>query len=336
MRGFDYMSASSKKKLRKEQAAAAMTEKQLQEQKEAKKLKTISIVFIAVMLAVALIAATILIVRAVNNSGIIEKKTVAVTIGDHELDSLQMNYYYTDYIQDFYAQWYEAYGDYVSMYMMMSGLDISKPLNEQTYDIETGETWADYFMSEALSRAKNDYALYSKAAEENYILTDSNKMMVDYYVSEMEYYASLYGYSNTDKYLKALYGPGADLDSYTKYQEVIVTATAFYNNHNSSLTYDDAAIREYEKESYTRFSAYSYSSYYINSLNFISGGTKGDDGVTYYSAEEKETARAAAESYAKKLLAAKNVEELNKAIAALDFNAEVTNAASTTYKNVLT
>ena len=33
------MSASSKKKLRKEQAAAQMTEKQLAEQKEAKKLK---------------------------------------------------------------------------------------------------------------------------------------------------------------------------------------------------------------------------------------------------------------------------------------------------------
>ena len=37
MRGNDYMSASSKKKLRKEQNAAAMTEKQQKELKEAKK-----------------------------------------------------------------------------------------------------------------------------------------------------------------------------------------------------------------------------------------------------------------------------------------------------------
>ena len=36
MRGIDYMSASDKKKLRKEQNAAALTEKQLSEQKEAK------------------------------------------------------------------------------------------------------------------------------------------------------------------------------------------------------------------------------------------------------------------------------------------------------------
>ena len=49
------MSASSKKKLRKEQNAAAMTEKQLQEQKEAKKLRLYTGIFavaIAVMILV--------------------------------------------------------------------------------------------------------------------------------------------------------------------------------------------------------------------------------------------------------------------------------------------
>ena len=39
MRGNDYMSASSKKKLRKEQKIQAMTERQRKEQAEAKKTK---------------------------------------------------------------------------------------------------------------------------------------------------------------------------------------------------------------------------------------------------------------------------------------------------------
>ena len=38
MRGYDYMSASSKKKLRSEERAAKLTEQQLAAQKEAKKL----------------------------------------------------------------------------------------------------------------------------------------------------------------------------------------------------------------------------------------------------------------------------------------------------------
>ena len=49
MRGNDHMSASSKKKLRKEQTTAQMTEKQLAEQKEAKKLKLYTTAFVAVV-----------------------------------------------------------------------------------------------------------------------------------------------------------------------------------------------------------------------------------------------------------------------------------------------
>ena len=45
VRGNDTMSASSKKKIRKEQNAAALTEKQLKEKVEAKKLKITSVVF---------------------------------------------------------------------------------------------------------------------------------------------------------------------------------------------------------------------------------------------------------------------------------------------------
>ncbi len=70
------MSASDKKKLRKEQAAAALTERQLAEQAEAKKMKRLSIAFVAIMLVVALAAASIVGVRAVNNSGVIDKNTV--------------------------------------------------------------------------------------------------------------------------------------------------------------------------------------------------------------------------------------------------------------------
>ena len=50
------MSASSKKKLRKEQEAAALTEKQLAEQKEAKKLKLYTAAFVIVLVALLVVA----------------------------------------------------------------------------------------------------------------------------------------------------------------------------------------------------------------------------------------------------------------------------------------
>ena len=52
------MSASAKKKLRKEENAAQLTEKQLKEQKEAKKLKAYTLTFAIIMvLVVAIVVA---------------------------------------------------------------------------------------------------------------------------------------------------------------------------------------------------------------------------------------------------------------------------------------
>ena len=67
------MSASDKKKIRKQQATAALTERQRQEQAEAKKLKVYSIAFIAGLLAVVVIVAAVLGVRAYTNMGVAEK-----------------------------------------------------------------------------------------------------------------------------------------------------------------------------------------------------------------------------------------------------------------------
>ena len=50
------MSASSKKKLHNEQQAAKLTERQLAEQKEAKKLKLYTTIFVTVLVALLVIA----------------------------------------------------------------------------------------------------------------------------------------------------------------------------------------------------------------------------------------------------------------------------------------
>ena len=71
------MSASSKKKLRKELNAAAMTEKQLLEQKEAKKLRRYTAAFAFAIAAMILVV----IVSRVFGTGIIPRSTTALTVG---------------------------------------------------------------------------------------------------------------------------------------------------------------------------------------------------------------------------------------------------------------
>ena len=76
------MSASDKKKLRKEQAAAMITEQQNKERAEAKKLKIYTITFISVLLLIVCTAIAVLTIRGINNSGVMQKNTIAATVGE--------------------------------------------------------------------------------------------------------------------------------------------------------------------------------------------------------------------------------------------------------------
>ena len=87
------MSASTKKQLRKAQEAEKLTEKQLAEQKEAKKLKLYTTIAVVVLAALVLFAAVYGVCKAVANSGIRERNTVAMTIGEHEISNAELNYY---------------------------------------------------------------------------------------------------------------------------------------------------------------------------------------------------------------------------------------------------
>ena len=329
------MSASDKKRLRKEQAAAQLTERQLKEQAEAKKMKRLSIAFTAIMLVIALTAVSILGVRGINNSGIIDKNTVAAVMGDRELNSVQMNYYLSDIIREHYNQWYTAYGENASMYMALSGLSTTLPLNEQVIDEETGETWADNFLQQALEKAKSDYALYDKAMAEDFKLSEEDESSLELTIEQLELYAMYYGYSNANQYLRALYGYGSTVESYEEYCKISYIASAYYNENKDALTYDDAAIRAEDEKDANKYSSFSFAYYYLSSSSFLTGGTEDADGKKTYTQEEKDAAVKKAEETANGLLTAKDAEELDNAIKALSINASNSSAASTKQELVM-
>lgn len=316
------MSASDKKKIRKEQAAAVLSEKQRQAQAEAKKLKIYTIAFVVAIALIACTALGILGFRAYKQSGIVEKSTIAVTIGDEKLNTVEMNYYFVDMVQNQYSEWYSDYTTYTDSYLQLMGLDTSKPLNEQPYITDEFGTWADYFMHAAMEQAKKDYALYNKAVSENFELPQEDRNSIDSLVENLEAYAGIYGYANANKYLSAIYGHGSNTKTYTAYAERSAMASAYYDAHKDSLTYDDAALREYEADKYANFNSYDYSASYLTYTEFLQGGTKGEDGNTTYTDEEKAVARAAMEAAAKEAATATTLDELKEKVAAIEVNEE--------------
>lgn len=313
------MSASKKKKLRSEESGK-LTERQRNEQKEAKKVKIYSIAFVAVLVLMIGFAIGVGVNRSIESSGVREKNTVAVTIGEHELSSAEFSYYYIDYINNFANN----YGSYLSYF----GLDTSKTLDEQVYDEESGITWADEFIEEAASSAKSVLALADAAEAEGFTLPEEEQSQVALLSSNLDSYATLYGYSNTNAFLKAQYGNGASKDSYLEYYSRNLLATAYQSAHEDSLTYTDEQIRAADDEDPTQYSSYSFAQYYIATSKYLTGGTTDEDGNTTYTAAERESAVEAAREAIEPLTEASSLDELNEAIAAMEINAD-TEASAT-------
>ena len=322
------MSASSKKKLRKEAEAAKLTEKQLTEKKESQKVRAYTTIFVVVMAVLLVVAIVFGVNQTITTSGIREKNTTALTLGQHELSNADLNYYYIDTINNFYS----TYGSYASMV----GLDVTKPLNEQYIDEETGYTWADDFLASAQSSARNTMAMVDAANAAGFTLTEEQQSQVDSAISTMGTYAMLYGYSDAEGYLKAMYGHGASEESFKEYYANSVLADAFSSNYADSLTYTDADLRAAEEESYDKYSSFSYNYYYVSASDFLEGGTTDENGTTTYTDEERAASIAAAEEAAKALTAdtITSVADFDAAIAQLKDGASSTSYTDRAYGNI--
>ena len=320
------MSASSKKKLRNSQDGSKLTERQMAEQKEAKKLKLYTAGFVVVLAVLVVVALAVGINQAVANSGIRERKTVAMTVGDETVSSAEMSYFFSDYCRNYYSQ-----NSTFLQYLM----DPSSPLDSQVYNPETGETWADFLLEMAQDNVRSIYALSAAAEAAGHTLSEDEEASVENTISTMR----LYGFSDLESYLKAMYGKGSTEESYREYCLRSALAGSYYTAYSESLTYDDAALREAEKDNFDTYSSFTYNSYYLSTSRFLEGGTTDENGTTTYSDEERAAASAAAEDAVKTLTDPETItspEALDEAIAALSINqGSETSVASTIYEDKL-
>lgn len=317
------MSASSKKKLRNAQEAEKMTEKQLKEQKEAKKLKLYTAAVVVLVVAIVIAAVAIVVSKTVANKGIVERKTIAATVNGHSINTPEFGYFYMDSINNFANQ----YGSYASLF----GLDTTKPLDQQVYSKEDGQTWADYFMQAALENAKATYAAADAAKAEGFTLNEEEQASVESAVSSIQAYAVASGAGDVDTYMRAVFGNGASLDSYRSYYETVTLANAYRAAYVDGLSYTPEQIQAESKANSAQYSSYNYNTYYLSASRFLEGGTQDGDTVTYSDAEKAASVKAAEAAAAQLVEAATDVEAFDAAIAALDINKESTSASSSAF-----
>lgn len=288
------MSSSKKKQLRKEQY---MTERQAAAAAEEKKLKRYTTIFTSVIALVLVIFISAQLIAPVKN--VIYKNTDAVTVGDHTLTATELNYFYVDSVVNYqntiYNQYYSMLGSYWSYMLQFS---TSSDLADQVKDTTTNATWADYFLDDAIETIKSTYALYDLAVAEKHELTEDEQKSLDSTLSNLSVYATYYGYSSTNAYLRSTYGNGANKDSYANYLTVSAYASSYYTKYSDSLEFTADQLQTFQDRAPYKYSSYTFSLYKINVDDFLQGG-KGDDGK--YTDAQKEAALKAAKAAADEL-----------------------------------
>ena len=297
-----------------------MAERQRQEAQEAKKLKVYTTTFWIVMALCLCIVVTTVLSNPVKN--VLYKNNVAVTVGDHEVSSVELNYFFIDTVNDYINQ----FGEYAS-YL----LDTTTPMNKQVIDKETGETLADSLLKAAESTLKRTYALYDLAMEKGFKLDEEDEKTIDTLVTNMEFYAMYYGYGDVKSYLQGIYGNGSEVESYKEYQRINLIADRYYAEYADTLDYNDEQIREYEagkdgegenaKDRFHNFSSVTYSYYYVPYTKWTP--EKDDKGNKIeYTADQLKEAREKAKAAAEALAAGKfeDLAAFDKAIGEMEIN----------------
>lgn len=311
------MSSSTKKKLRQEQVSAQKTKQQKTAKKESDKMKLYTGIFF-VVLALMLV---VVVIALIDNSGIVERNTTAVKVGEEPISAAEMNMYYIETINEFY----NANANYLAMY----GLDPYTALDQQRSSDGT-TSWADYFIDMAKEDIRNNYAIYNSAVEAGYQLSESDQANIDELMADMDETAASGGYSSTNKYLESIYGTGANTETYKHVMEVMAVASAYYADYQDSLSYSADLLASTEAKNPLNYNHYSYDTFIMYASTYLEGGTETEDGKIEYSDAENAAALAAAEADAKVLVenTYASSEEFNNAINALPIHADGKNAPS--------
>lgn len=282
------MSASREKNKRKQIAAEPVTASN--EKKGMSKSLKWTLGVVCAVLVIALI-----VFFSMLTNGFFASHTTAAIASGHKLSPVEVNYFY----RSAYSNLQNQFGDFFS-YM----IDTETPLDEQVYDEESGQTWADVLTEQALLNASQTYAVYDEAVKNGFTLTEDEQTALDQQIESLELYAPVYGLSSANAFLTAQFGSGSDTKSYRNFLEVNTLAESYAQHINDSFTYSESEIDDAYAADPTAYDSVDYRLYVITDSFFPIEHEHDEDGEEVEPTEEEQ-----AEQKAKMEALAKQIAE---------------------------
>lgn len=291
------MSASTERKIRQANREAGTDKKMIAAREEAAKKARSKRRWIIGTIAVVLFIAVVLLL----DSPLLYTSTTAVDVSGTRYSPAQVSYLYTNQYFNFANQ----YGDYASVF----GLDTSvgpAGLRSQSCPMTEDGTWRDYFLDSAITDLTQTQALCDYASANGIALTDEEIAEVDQGLSNLDLYASMYGFPNASKYLSANYGTGVNTRLVRQLTLNSTLAGKAYTEKNSSFQYTDTELEEKYASYEGAKDTYSYASCYISSsessgVTIDQAKAKAEELIAAYKEGSEEDAYARFEAAAAKL-----------------------------------
>jgi len=218
---------------------------------------------------------------------------VVATIGGKELTNSGLQIYYNMQVADF-VNYYGSYLSYI-------GLDMSKPLNEQTCALDETLNWEQYFIKVSIETWQNYQCMGLLAEENGYSLDPSIEEQIDALPENLNEQAVESGYESAAAMIQEFLGATCTVEDYLEYIRLMYLSNEYYSAEYEKATPGLPEMEDYfaEHDVELRESGVTKESGLVSDVRHIlvlfEGGTTDDQGVTTYSEDEKATALAEAE-----------------------------------------
>ncbi len=233
--------------------------------------------------------------------------TVVATIGDHKLTNGQLQAFYWMQVQSFLSS---EYGQYMMYYGV---LDYTQPLDTQVCAMTGTGTWQQFFLAEALNSWQNYCALADRTEMNGLELTEEEQAVLDGIEANLQSNAQQYNMS-VEELLKHNMGPGASLEDYLYFQELIIRGNKYYTVESEKIAPTaeelEAFFAEHEQQYAESGITKEGKTVDVRHVLFVpEGGTTDETGATTYSEEEWAACEAKAQEALDDWLAGEATEE---------------------------
>ena len=241
------------------------------------------------------------------DTGFFQRRAVAVTIDGQDFPAATVQYYYNNYLKN--EAGLSAYG--------ASTFDSTKSAAEQVKDEESGQTWHDYFLEQAISSLTEITVLNHAAQEAGWTLDAAGQAYIQSQMDSLDVAWRVGGtYSNLEGYLRANFGSLMTKDVLEELVTMQVTAQNYQTYYQDQITFTDEELNAYYDEHKDNLDSFGYSVFAIQAK---AEEQKDADGNTIEMTDEEKTAaleaakteaKALAEEIQGKLIAGEDVDAL--------------------------